>query len=56
MKKNPLLQGSEMHSGLWIPAAADTHIPQCSEREKTEVSRLLHFLKEITAVGVMTIV
>lgn len=40
-----------MCSGLWITASVDTSIPQCSEREKTEVSRLLHFLKEITTVG-----
>lgn len=44
MKKNPILQG------LKCVQDRGSLIPQCSEREKTEVSRLLHFLKEIAAV------
>lgn len=50
MKKNPTLQGLKC-----VQVRGSLHpwtlTPQCSEREKTEVSRLLHFLKEITTVG-----
>lgn len=34
-----------------ISERSPTYVPWCSEPEKTEVSRLLHFLKETTAVG-----